>query len=65
MPSIMLPNFQGAESAEMLKSLGESLAESERWQGYCEGLEGWTRASTAILLENQFQFMNNSFNETT
>lgn len=66
MASTILPNMRGmAGSADQYQTIGEALSQSPRWQPYCEGLEGWDRAATAILLENQFQFMENELNEVT
>ena len=66
MSSITLPNMMGAGgSADQIQTIGEALAQSQRWRPYCEGLEGWDAQSTAILLENQFNFLNNEMNEVT
>jgi hypothetical protein len=66
MPSTILPNMAGmAGNADQYQTIGEALSQSPRWQPYCEGLDGWDRAATAILLENQFQFMENELNEVT
>lgn len=65
MSSIILPNFGETQGYEQFEVLGEALANSERWKPYCEGLEGPGRNNTAILLENQFRFMNNELNEVT
>jgi hypothetical protein len=48
-----------------MQTLGEALADSPRWEPYCEGLNGWDRQMTALLLENEFNFMNNELNEVT
>lgn len=64
MPSITLPNAAGV-STDQMQSIGEALSNSNRWAPYCEGLDGWDRASTAILLENQHRFMNTELNEVT
>lgn len=38
------------------EAVGELLAKSPRWAPLLDGLEGWERQCTAILLENQRQF---------
>lgn len=66
MASTTLPNLRGlAGDADQLQTIGEALASSPRWAPYCEGLEGWEKAQTAILLENQLNFMENELNEVT
>lgn len=63
MSSIALPNLRGAQA--QMETIGEALANSPRWRPYVEGLDGWTRRATAIILENQQNFLQNELNEVT